>query len=124
MVKIKPLVEADDFIRRKKEGKSFSEGGLEFFIKVEETEVSRLGVQISSKIANSVTRNRVKRRIKEALSGAQSAKLRFFALSRRLAAQNRAKKDTFVDAGLLNRVNKGPINVFHILARRCFKEVG
>ena len=67
MVKIKPLVEADDFIRLKKEGKSFSEGGLEFFIKVEETEVSRLGVQISSKIANSVTRNRVKRRIKEAV---------------------------------------------------------
>ena len=66
MVKIKPLRETKEFKRIKQEGKRFSEGGLDVFITPGETNVSKLGVQVSSKIANSVTRNRVKRRIKEA----------------------------------------------------------
>ena len=67
MVKVKSLIEAEEFVRLKKEGICLSEGGLEIFITAEEAGVSRLGVQVSSKIANSVTRNRVKRRIKEAV---------------------------------------------------------
>ncbi len=67
LVKVKSLIEAEEFVRLKKEGICLSEGGLEIFITAEEAGVSRLGVQVSSKIANSVTRNRVKRRIKEAV---------------------------------------------------------
>ena len=66
MVKIKPLRETKEFKRIKQEGKRFSEGGLDVFITPEENGVSKIGVQISSKIANSVVRNRLKRRIKEA----------------------------------------------------------
>ena len=66
MVKIKSLKEAEEFRRIKLEGTRFSEGGLDVFITPEENGVSKIGVQISSKIANSVIRNRVKRRIKEA----------------------------------------------------------
>ena len=68
MVKIKPLKKTQEFKRVKQEGKRFSEGGLDIFITPEETGVSRVGVQVSSKIANSVTRNRIKRRIKEAVT--------------------------------------------------------
>ncbi len=67
MVKIKPLRKTEEFKRIKQEGKRFSEGGLDVFITPEETSVSRVGVQVSSKIANSVTRNRIKRRVKEAV---------------------------------------------------------
>ena len=66
MVKIKSLKEAKEFRRVKLEGTRFSEGGLDVFITPEENGVSKIGVQISSKIANSVIRNRVKRRIKDA----------------------------------------------------------
>ena len=66
MVKIKPLRETKEFKRIKQEGKRFSEGGLDVFITPEENGVSKIGVQVSSKIANSVVRNRLKRRIKEA----------------------------------------------------------
>ena len=66
MVKIKPLKKTEEFKRIKQEGKRFSEGGLDVFITPEENGVSKIGVQISSKIANSVVRNRLKRRIKEA----------------------------------------------------------
>ena len=57
MVKIKSLKEAEEFRRIKLEGTRFSEGGLDVFITPEENGVSKIGVQVSSKIANSSLNN-------------------------------------------------------------------
>ena len=66
MIEFTSLKKAEQFERVKKEGQRFSNEGLEVFIKEGDTPGVRLGIQVSSKIANAANRNKVKRRIKEA----------------------------------------------------------
>ena len=66
MSKLTSLRRADQFKKVKKDGQKIVNNGLEVFIVNSGMAEARLGIQISSKIANSVTRNKVRRRIKEA----------------------------------------------------------
>lgn len=66
MIEFTSLKKTEQFERVKKEGQRFSIDGLEVFIKEGDTPGVRLGIQVSSKIANAANRNKVKRRIKEA----------------------------------------------------------
>jgi len=64
--KIVSLKSVDRFKQVKKDGRRVEKKGLEVFVLTNDISSSRLGIQISSKIANSVTRNKIGRRIKEA----------------------------------------------------------
>jgi len=64
--KIVSLKSEDRFKQIKKDGRRVEKKGLEVFVLTNDISSSRLGIQISSKIANSVTRNKIGRRIKEA----------------------------------------------------------
>jgi len=64
--KLTSLKRADQFEKTKKEGRKLEKEGLEVFVLKNDIPGSRLGIQISSKIANSVTRSKIKRRIIEA----------------------------------------------------------
>ena len=66
MSKLTSLRRADQFKKVKKDGQKIVNNGLEVFIVNSGMAEARLGIQISSKIANSVTRNKVRRRIKAA----------------------------------------------------------
>ena len=66
MSKIVSLKSVDLFKQIKKDGRREEKKGLEVFVLTNDISSSRLGIQISSKIANSVTRNKIGRRIKEA----------------------------------------------------------
>ena len=66
MSKIVSLKSVDRFKQVKKDGRRVEKKGLEVFVLTNDISSSRLGIQISSKIANSVTRNKIGRRIKEA----------------------------------------------------------
>ena len=66
MSKIVSLKSEDRFKQIKKDGRRVEKKGLEVFVLTNDISSSRLGIQISSKIANSVTRNKIGRRIKEA----------------------------------------------------------
>ena len=66
MSKLTSLKQADQFEKTKKEGRKLEKEGLEVFVLKNDIPGSRLGIQISSKIANSVTRSKIKRRIIEA----------------------------------------------------------
>ena len=66
MSKLTSLKRADQFEKTKKEGRKLEKEGLEVFVLKNDIPGSRLGIQISSKIANSVTRSKIKRRIIEA----------------------------------------------------------
>ena len=66
MSKIVSLKSVDRFKQVKKDGRRVEKKGLEVFVLANDISSSRLGIQISSKIANSVTRNKIGRRIKEA----------------------------------------------------------
>jgi len=64
--RIVSLKSVDRFNQVKKEGRKTEKKSLEVFVLTNDISSSRLGIQISSKIANSVTRNKIGRRIKEA----------------------------------------------------------
>ena len=66
MIEFTSLRKAEQFERVKNEGQRFLDEGLEVFIKENDTPGTRLGIQVSSKIANAAQRNKAKRRIKEA----------------------------------------------------------
>ena len=66
MSKIVSLKSVDLFKQIKKDGRRVEKKGLEVFVLTNDISSSRLGIQVSSKIANSVTRNKIGRRIKEA----------------------------------------------------------
>ncbi|SVD07520.1 uncharacterized protein METZ01_LOCUS360374 [marine metagenome] len=68
MSKLTSLKRADQFEKIKKEGRKLEKRGLEVFVLNNDVSGSRLGIQVSSKIANSITRNKIRRRIKEAAS--------------------------------------------------------
>ena len=68
MSKLTSLKRADQFEKIKKEGRKLEKRGLEVFVLNNDVSGPRLGIQVSSKIANSITRNKIRRRIKEAAS--------------------------------------------------------
>ena len=68
MSKLTSLKLADQFEKTKKEGRKLEKRGLEVFVLNNGVSGPRLGIQVSSKIANSITRNKIRRRIKEAAS--------------------------------------------------------
>ena len=53
----------------KKDENAINVGGLKVYIKINNLETSRLGINISSNGTNAVNRNKFKRRIKEAVRG-------------------------------------------------------
>ena len=69
MVSFTALNNSQHFINLKKEENAIEANGLKVYLKINNLETSRLGINISSKGTNAVTRNKFKRRIKEAVRG-------------------------------------------------------
>ena len=69
MVSFTALNNSQHFINLKKEENAIEANGLKVYLKVNNLETSRLGINISSKGTNAVNRNKFKRRIKEAVRG-------------------------------------------------------
>jgi len=55
-----------DFVRLYRAGKSAASKELALYCRKNRTDENRLGITVSAKIGNAVTRNRVRRRIREA----------------------------------------------------------
>ncbi|MDA9845306.1 ribonuclease P protein component, partial [Acidimicrobiia bacterium] len=58
---------SEHFYNLKKEENAIKANGLRIYLKINELDTSRLGINISSKGTNAVNRNKFKRRIKEAV---------------------------------------------------------
>ena len=69
MVSFTALNNSQHFINLKKEENAIEANGLKVYVKINNLETSRLGINISSKGTNAVNRNKFKRRIKEAVRG-------------------------------------------------------
>ena len=69
MVSFTALNNSQHFINLKKEENAIEANGLKVYLKINNLETSRLGINISSKGTNAVNRNKFKRRIKEAVMG-------------------------------------------------------
>jgi ribonuclease P protein component len=69
LVSFTALNNSQHFINLKKEENAIEANGLKVYLKVNNLETSRLGINISSKGTNAVNRNKFKRRIKEAVRG-------------------------------------------------------
>ena len=69
MVSFTALNNSQLFINLKKEENVIEANGLKVYLKINNLETSRLGINISSKGTNAVNRNKFKRRIKEAVRG-------------------------------------------------------
>ncbi|MCH1415681.1 MAG: ribonuclease P protein component [Candidatus Actinomarina sp.] len=69
MVSFTALNNSQHFINLKKEENAIEANGLKVYLKINNLETSRLGINISSKGTNAVNRNKFKRRIKEAVRG-------------------------------------------------------
>ena len=69
MVSFTALNTSQHFINLKKEENAIEANGLKVYLKINNLETSRLGINISSKGTNAVNRNKFKRRIKEAVRG-------------------------------------------------------
>ena len=67
MVSFTALNNSQHFINLKKEENAIEANGLKVYLKINNLETSRLGINISSKGTNAVNRNKFKRRIKEAV---------------------------------------------------------
>ncbi|MDC3241454.1 ribonuclease P protein component [Acidimicrobiia bacterium] len=67
MVSFTSLNTSDHFYNLKKEENAIKANGLRIYLKINELDTSRLGINISSKGTNAVNRNKFKRRIKEAV---------------------------------------------------------
>lgn len=68
-MKFTALNKINHFDDLKNKGFCFTEKGLRVFAKLNSETTSRLGVSVSSKDANAVSRNKFKRRIKEVARG-------------------------------------------------------
>ena len=69
MVSFTALNNSQHFINLKKEENAIEANGLKVYLKINNLETSRLGINISSKGTNAVNRNKFKRMIKEAVRG-------------------------------------------------------
>ena len=69
MVSFTALNNSQHFINLKKEENAIEANGLKVYLKINNLETSRLGINISSKGTKAVNRNKFKRRIKEAVRG-------------------------------------------------------
>jgi len=69
LVSFTALNNSQHFINLKKEENAIEANGLKVYLKINNLETSRLGINISSKGTNAVNRNKFKRRIKEAVMG-------------------------------------------------------
>ena len=69
MVSFTALNTSQHFYNLKKDENAVKANGLKVYLKVNNLETSRLGINISSKGTNAVSRNKFKRRIKEAVRG-------------------------------------------------------
>ena len=69
MVSFTALNNSQHFINLKKEENAIEANGLKVYLKINNLETSRLGINISSKGTNAVNRNKFKRRVKEAVRG-------------------------------------------------------
>jgi ribonuclease P protein component len=69
LVSFTALNNSQHFINLKKEENAIEANGLKVYLKINNLETSRLGINISSKGTNAVNRNKFKRRIKEAVRG-------------------------------------------------------
>lgn len=69
MVSFTALNNSQHFINLKKEENAIEANGLKVYLKINNLETSRLGINTSSKGTNAVNRNKFKRRIKEAVRG-------------------------------------------------------
>ncbi|MDB3981372.1 ribonuclease P protein component [Acidimicrobiia bacterium] len=67
MVSFTSLNTSEHFYNLKKEENVIKANGLRIYLKINELDTSRLGINISSKGTNAVNRNKFKRRIKEAV---------------------------------------------------------
>lgn len=67
MVSFTSLNTSEHFYNLKKEENAIKANGLRIYLKINELDTSRLGINISSKGTNAVDRNKFKRRIKEAV---------------------------------------------------------
>ncbi|MDA7543670.1 ribonuclease P protein component [Candidatus Actinomarina sp.] len=67
MVSFTSLNTSEHFYNLKKEENAIKANGLRIYLKINELDTSRLGINISSKGTNAVNRNKFKRRIKEAV---------------------------------------------------------
>ena len=63
------IKKADQFSKVREEGLCILDRGLEIYVRNGEQPGAGLGIKVSSNIANSVQRNRIKRVIREALRG-------------------------------------------------------
>ena len=63
------IKKADQFSKVREEGLCILDRGLEIYVRNGEQPGVGLGIKVSSNIANSVQRNRIKRVIREALRG-------------------------------------------------------
>ena len=69
MVSFTALNTSQHFNNLKKDENAIKADGLKVYIKINNLDTSRLGINISSKGTNAVNRNKFKRRIKEAVRG-------------------------------------------------------
>ena len=69
MISFTALNNSQHFINLKKEENAIEANGLKVYLKINNLETSRLGINISSKGTNAVNRNKFKRRIKESVRG-------------------------------------------------------
>ena len=67
MVSFTSLNTSEHFYNLKKDENAIKANGLRIYLKINELDTSRLGINISSKGTNAVNRNKFKRRIKEAV---------------------------------------------------------
>lgn len=65
MSRLQMLQKQQDFRRTYNEGKSFVNRALVLYIRNNTTSYNRLGISISKKNGNAVTRNKIRRRLKE-----------------------------------------------------------
>ena len=74
MVSFTSLNTSEHFYNLKKEENAIKANGLRIYLKINELDTSRLGINISSKGTNAVNRNKFKRRIKEAVRALETNK--------------------------------------------------
>ena len=67
MVSFTSLNTSEHFYNLKKEENAIKANGLRIYLKINELDTSRLGINISSKGTNAVNRNKFKRMIKDAV---------------------------------------------------------
>ena len=107
MVNFTTFKNSNHFLDLKKEENCLTEQGLRVYIKENEKELSRLGINIPKSEANAVKRNNFRRKIKEVVKGLEAKKsfdiyivgtkkgsnLKYKELSKIIASHPRLKKN-------------------------------